>query len=54
MPQQKVTAKEAEVRFLKEGDLAPDFELADATGAKHRLSALRGSKIVLSFHRFAA
>jgi peroxiredoxin len=31
------------------GELAPDFELVDQTGAHVRLSALRGSPVVLAF-----
>ncbi len=31
---------------LKEGDWAPDFQLADSTGRKVRLSSFRGKKIV--------
>ena len=35
---------------LKEGDLAPDFELADETGERFRLSAFRGNTVVLYFY----
>lgn len=31
--------------------VAPDFELPDAHGAKHRLSDYRGSRVVLVFYR---
>jgi peroxiredoxin Q/BCP len=34
----------------KEGDLAPDIELADERGEPFRLSALRGRKVVLYFY----
>lgn len=39
---------------LKVGDLAPDFTLEDSAGVQHSLSSLRGSKVLLSFFRFAA
>ncbi|MCT7952080.1 thioredoxin-dependent thiol peroxidase [Ancylothrix sp. C2] len=32
------------------GDLAPDFSLPDAEGNIHRLSALRGKRVVLYFY----
>lgn len=32
------------------GELAPDFELKDAQGTAHRLSALRGRTVVLYFY----
>jgi peroxiredoxin Q/BCP len=35
---------------LKEGDLAPDFELPDEGGRPIRLSSLRGKKVVLYFY----
>jgi len=35
---------------LKEGDLAPDFELKDSQGNVHRLSAYRGKTVVLYFY----
>ena len=36
------------------GDVAPDFELADHDGTKHKLSSFRGRRVLLSFYRFAA
>ncbi|MEX2031555.1 MAG: peroxiredoxin-like family protein [Dehalococcoidia bacterium] len=36
------------------GSLAPDFELADESGARWRLSAHRGQPCVLMFHRHLA
>lgn len=36
------------------GDVAPDFELVDHEGSKHRLSSYRGRRVLLSFYRFAA
>ncbi len=35
---------------LKEGDLAPDFELPASSGKPVRLSSLRGKKVVLYFY----
>ena len=35
---------------LQEGDMAPDFELPSGSGAAVRLSALRGSKVVVYFY----
>ena len=35
---------------LQPGDVAPDFELPDQNGRVHRLSLLRGKKVVLSFY----
>lgn len=32
------------------GDVAPDFELNDPTGRRHRLSDLRGAPVLLAFH----
>src|ERR1700682_2986497 len=32
------------------GDLAPDFELPDETGQKHKLSEFRGRRVVLYFY----
>ena len=32
------------------GDAAPDFALKDQNGQEHKLSALRGKQVVLSFH----
>ena len=37
---------------VKVGDKAPDFELADANGTRHKLSELRGDKaVVIEFFR---
>ena len=36
--------------MLKEGDLAPDFELPDQNGDLHKLSDYRGKKVVLYFY----
>lgn len=33
-----------------EGDLAPDFELPDETGQRHKLSDYRGRRVVLYFY----
>ena len=38
------------VKELKEGDMAPDFELPSSTGRSVRLSSLRGKKVVLYFY----
>jgi peroxiredoxin Q/BCP len=38
------------VAELREGDLAPDFELSDQDGNKVRLSSLRGQTVVLYFY----
>ena len=35
---------------LGPGDLAPDFTLSDDSGAQVRLSALRGSKVIVYFY----
>ena len=40
--------------LLAIGDEAPDFELVDHEGAKHKLSSLRGQRVLLSFFQFAA
>ncbi len=36
--------------MLEPGDSAPDFEVADHTGAKRRLSDYRGKNVVLWFY----
>ncbi|MDD2522194.1 MAG: thioredoxin-dependent thiol peroxidase [Anaerolineaceae bacterium] len=36
--------------MLKEGDLAPDFELPDQEEVTHKLSDYRGKKVVLYFY----
>jgi peroxiredoxin Q/BCP len=36
--------------MLKEGDLAPDIELADDAGKPFKLSALKGKRVVLYFY----
>ncbi|KAL7461692.1 hypothetical protein ACHAXS_002106 [Conticribra weissflogii] len=36
------------------GDVAPDFELVDCEGIKHKLSDFRGRRVLLSFFRFAS
>jgi thioredoxin-dependent peroxiredoxin len=41
---------ERSVDMLKVGELAPDFELEDDSGARVRLSALRGKTVVLYFY----
>jgi len=35
---------------LKQGDMAPDFELVSDEGTQVRLSSLRGRKVVLYFY----
>ena len=35
---------------LAAGDRAPAFHLADQHGAKHRLSALKGRRVLLFFY----
>ena len=40
--------------LLAIGDEAPDFELVDHEGTKHKLSSLRGQRVLLSFFQFAA
>ena len=37
---------------IQPGDAAPDFELESATGARVRLSALRGRPVLLHFGSF--
>ena len=37
-------------RLLAIGDAAPDFELNDRAGQRHRLSDLRGAPVLLAFH----
>ena len=37
---------------VKVGDKAPDFELSDASGTRHKLSEFRGKKaVVIEFFR---
>jgi len=38
------------LKFIGEGDVAPDFELEDQNGAKIRLSDFKGRKVVLYFY----
>ena len=46
-----ITAQTGE-SSVKVGDKAPDFELADAKGNRHKLSELRGDKaVVIEFFR---
>lgn len=40
-------------RKVKVGDAAPDFELKDQDGKDFKLSALKGKRILLSFHPLA-
>ncbi len=42
-----------EKKSIKVGDLAPDFTLKDQFGNDVKLSALRGKKVLLSFHPLA-
>ncbi|HEU5280038.1 MAG TPA: thioredoxin-dependent thiol peroxidase [Gaiellaceae bacterium] len=44
------TARREEVRLLREGEPAPDFELESDAGDKVRLSSLRGRPVVLYFY----
>ncbi len=37
--------------LIREGELAPDFELADTEGRTIRLSQFRGKPLVLAFLR---
>ena len=37
-------------KSLSVGDLAPDFELPDETGQRHKLSDYRGRRVVLYFY----
>lgn len=37
-------------KMLKPGDAAPDFDVTDHTGARVKLSDLRGKKVVLWFY----
>lgn len=46
--------QDTQAKRLEIGDVAPDFELDDATGAKRKLSSYRGYRILLSFQQFAA
>lgn len=41
-------------KILECGDIAPDFELTDINGIEHKLSSLRGSRVLVSFSQFAA
>lgn len=41
-------------RLVAIGDAAPEFELVDHNGEKHKLSSFRGKKVIVSFYRFAA
>jgi len=43
-----------EARLVDVGDVAPDFELVDHKGTKHKLSSFRGRRVLLSFYRYAA
>lgn len=43
------TATKDKVEVLKEGDKAPDFELVDLNGNKHRLSDYEGQGVFLNF-----
>lgn len=38
-------------KLITPGELAPDFELADVTGRRVRLSDLRGKPVLLTFLR---
>ena len=49
-PKKKVAGKEPASSPLKAGRMAPDFELADDTGAARRLSDFRGKPVVLYFY----
>ena len=40
--------------LLDIGDTAPDFELVDNEGIKHKLSDFRGRRVLLSFFRYAS
>ena len=40
--------------LLGVGDTAPDFELFDHEGTKHKLSDFRGKRVLLSFFRYAS
>ena len=41
---------DAQTVKLQAGDIAPDFELADQDGRKHRLSTHLGRNVVLWFY----
>jgi len=45
-----MTSEETANKELKEGSIAPDFELLDQDGRKHKLSDYKGKKIVLYFY----
>ncbi|HMF15328.1 MAG TPA: redoxin domain-containing protein [Gemmataceae bacterium] len=45
----RVEGKPQEARGLPVGTIAPDFELPDLTGARHRLSEFRGNDLLLIF-----
>jgi len=45
---------EKEKQLVDVGDVAPDFELVDSEGIKHKLSDFRGRRVLLSFFRFAS
>jgi peroxiredoxin len=38
-------------KLITPGELAPDFELDDVQGNRHRLSDFRGKAVLLSFLR---
>ena len=40
--------------LLGVGDTAPDFELFDHEGTRHKLSDFRGKRVLLSFFRYAS
>ncbi len=44
-----VSAMKEEVEVIKVGSKAPDFELTDILGVKHRLSDFEGQGVVLNF-----
>ena len=43
-----------EAKLVAVGDVAPDFQLEDHEGTKHKLSSFRGRRVLLSFYRYAA
>jgi peroxiredoxin len=44
---------DASIRKVKVGDAAPDFTLQDQDGKDFKLSALKGKRVLLSFHPLA-
>jgi len=53
VPKVEKDKEKKEKKGIKVGDMAPDFTLKDQFGNDVKLSALRGKKVLLSFHPLA-